>query len=214
MGVSVAITTYLIIRSPFGRRSGAHINPAITIAYWWLDRIHHWDVLGYVAAQFFGGISGVLLAREVLGYPLSAMPVRYVITVPGRYGGSIALLFEGLFSALLMLLILFSANRRRLVKFSPVFVASATVLYFLIGPSIAGFSVNPARSFASALFARTWYGLWIYFVGPIAGMSIVALVWRQINGASSVYCAKVFHDCHSTCPFQCEFHRLQQKDCD
>src|SRR6185437_3666385 len=55
MGLAIATTTFLIIRSPFGRRSGAHFNPAITLTYFWLGRVHHWDAASYVMAQFLGG---------------------------------------------------------------------------------------------------------------------------------------------------------------
>jgi aquaporin Z len=75
MGGIVAASTYLIIRSRFGRRSGAHLNPAITLAYLWLDRIHRWDAVSYVIAQFVGGLVGVSLAYGMLGKHLAAPPV-------------------------------------------------------------------------------------------------------------------------------------------
>jgi hypothetical protein len=74
MGIAVAITTFLIIRSPFGRRSGVHFNPAITLTYLWLRRVHRWDAAWYILAQFAGGVAGVLAARESLGMRLSAAP--------------------------------------------------------------------------------------------------------------------------------------------
>ena len=57
MGAIVAGGTFIIIRSPFGRRSGAHFNPALTVAYFSLGRIHRWDAFSYVMAHFFGGMS-------------------------------------------------------------------------------------------------------------------------------------------------------------
>src|SRR5262249_6612484 len=54
MGMAIAITTFLIIRSPFGRRSGAHFNPAVTFTFLWLGRIHRLDAVGYIAAHFTG----------------------------------------------------------------------------------------------------------------------------------------------------------------
>jgi aquaporin Z len=82
IGGMVAASTYLIIRSRFGRRSGAHLNPAITLAYLWLDRIHRWDAVSYVIAQFAGGLVGVSVAYGMLGKHLAAPPVRYVVTPP------------------------------------------------------------------------------------------------------------------------------------
>ena len=72
MGTAIAMTTLLIIQSPFGRRSGAHCNPAVTLTLFWLARIHRWDAAGYILAQFAGAVAGVLAARAILGMQLSA----------------------------------------------------------------------------------------------------------------------------------------------
>jgi aquaporin Z len=94
MGAIVAGATFIIIRSPFGRRSGAHFNPALTVAYFSLGRIHHWDAFSYVMAHFVGGIAGVFFAHRLLGANLSDFPVRYVVTLPGHNGSMIAFIAE------------------------------------------------------------------------------------------------------------------------
>lgn len=147
MGVMVASATFLIIRSPFGRRSGAHFNPAPTAAYFWLRRIHRWDALGYLVAQFTGGIVGVFVAHQLLGTNLSDFPVRYVVTIPGRNGILIAFVAELLMSFVLMEVVLVATNDPRLARFSPLLVALMTVSYYVFSTSISGYSVNPARSF-------------------------------------------------------------------
>jgi aquaporin Z len=211
MGIGVAGTTLLIIRSPFGRRSGAHFNPAITLTYLWLGRIHRWDALFYVAAQFWGALTGVFVARQLLGLSLSSEPVHYVVTVPGGYGSATAFLAEFLLSGLLMGVVLFATNHRVLARFSPLLVAAVTVFYYAICSSISGFSVNPARSFSSAMFAWVWWGIWIYFVAPCLGMLAAAALYIRTFGPSRVYCAKVFHDLRSTCPFPCRFAQLEHE---
>jgi aquaporin Z len=208
MGGIVAASTYLIIRSPFGRRSGAHLNPAITLAYLWLDRIHRWDALSYVVAQFLGGLSGVFLAYQMLGHHLSAPPVHYVVTVPGGYGRAVAFLAEFLLSASIMGIILFATNHRQLARFSPLLIATATVFYYVLCASISGFSVNPARSFSSAFLASIWQGIWIYLTAPSLGMFAAAVIYLRTMGPTSVYCAKLFHDQSSICPFPCHFEEL------
>jgi aquaporin Z len=208
MGATVAITTFLIIRSPYGRRSGAHLNPALTLAYLWLGRIHRWDAVNYVAAQFMGGLAGVFLSYQVIGRCLAAGPVHYAVTLPGHFGDAIAFLAEFLLAGLLMGVVLFATNHRRLTRFSPLFVALITVSYYVLGPSISGFSVNPARSFSSALFAWIWQGIWIYFAAPCLGMLAAAAIYIRSMGPSRVYCAKVFHDLQSPCPFPCRFQEL------
>lgn len=209
MGFLVASATLIIMRSPFGRRSGAHFNPALTVAYFALRRIHRWDALGYIVAQFAGGIVGVFLAHQLLGTNLADLPVRYVVTLPGRNGSLVAFLAEFLTSFILMEVVLIASNHPRLARYSPLLVALVTVFYYVCSTSISGYSVNPARSLSSALFARIWHGIWLYFLGPSLGMVTAAFAYQRIAGSNRVYCAKVFHDLRSTCPFDCHFHELQ-----
>jgi aquaporin Z len=211
MGTAIAITTFLIIRSPFGRRTGAHFNPAVTLTFFWLGRVHRWDAACYVMAQFAGAVAGVLVASQILGLGLSAAPVRYFVTLPGSHGKGVAFLGEYLLSALLMGVVLYASNHRLLTRFAPLFVALLTVSYFAFSSSISGFSVNPARSFSSALFAWIWQGIWIYFLGPCLGMLTAATLYIRTIGPDSVYCAKVFHDLQSVCPFLCRFQRLYEE---
>jgi aquaporin Z len=208
MGAIVAGATFIIIRSPFGRRSGAHFNPALTVAYFSLGRIHHWDAFSYVMAHFFGGIAGVFFAHQLFGANLSDFPVRYAVTLPGRNGSMIAFIAEFITSFALMEVVLLATNHRRLARYTPLFVALVTVFYYMLSMSISGYSVNPARSFSSALFAHIWQGIWIYFIAPGFGMLTAATLYRKIAGADRIYCAKVFHDFQSNCPFNCRIAAL------
>jgi len=90
-----------------------------------------------------------------------------------------------------------------------VVVAFVTVFYFAFCTSISGYSVNPARSFSSALFARTWQGIWIYFLAPSSGMLVAAAIYKSVMRGERIYCAKVFHDLKSVCPFDCRFEQLE-----
>jgi aquaporin Z len=211
MGIAVATSTFLLIRSRFGRRTGAHLNPSLTVTYFFFRRIHRWDTLNYIGFQFVGALAGVWVARRALGDDLSLPPVSYVVTVPGSYGNLVALLSEFFLSALLMGVILFTGNRKHWVNFSPFLVALITVCYYGFCSSLSGFSVNPARSFSSALFASVWRGLWIYFVAPTLGMVAAASLYTGFGRWGHIYCAKVFHDLDSPCPFFCNFKELYLK---
>ena len=211
MGIAVAITTFLIIRSPFGRRTGAHFNPAITLTYFYLGRVHRWDTLCYFASQFAGALVGVFVAHQILGHRLAGAPVCYVITIPGEYGSLIAFVAEFALSGLLMAVVLFATNRRSLTRLSPVIVSLVIVFYYALCPSLSGFSVNPARSFSSAIFAWIWQGIWIYFAAPCLGMLTASVLYIRSMGSQRVYCAKVFHDLQSTCPFNCCFDQLYRE---
>jgi len=208
MGTAVAMTTFMIIRSPFGRRSGAHLNPSVTLTFSWLGRVHRWDAAWYIVAHFTGAIAGVFVARQILGLRLSEPSVLYMVTVPGKHGEVITFLGEFLLSALLMATVLYSSNHRLLTRFTPVLVAVLTIFFFVLSPSHSGFSVNPARTFSSSLFAWIWQSIWIYFSAPCLGMLSAAAIYIKTVGLNRVYCAKVFHDMHSSCPFRCQFEHV------
>jgi aquaporin Z len=214
MGLSVAATTFLIIRSPFGRRTGAHFNPAITLTYFYLGRVHRWDTLNYIAAQFCGAMAGVFVAHLVLGDRLSGPPVCYMITIPGRYGEFIAFAVEFALAATLFGVVLLTSNRWPLARFSPFMVAGITVFYYAFFPAISGFSVNPARSLSSALFAQIWWGIWIYVAAPWLGMMAAAVAYIRSVGSEHLYCAKIFHDLRTPCPFNCRFYELYREALD
>ncbi len=212
MGAGVSAATVLLIRSRFGRRTGAHLNPAVTLAYYYLGRVHRWDAVFYVTFQFLGAVSGMWLARGVLGGRLARPPVCYAVTTPGSGGEVLAFLAEWSLSALLMGIVLFTANHKTLIRYAPFAVGVLTIFYYGFCASLSGFSVNPARSFASALFAWIWNGLWIYFVAPVGGAVSAAALYAGWTGRDHIYCAKVFHDTRSTCPFRCNFLELLRSE--
>ena len=208
MGVGVALGSFVITYSSFGRRSGAHLNPAITLTYYSIGVMQRWDALFYVVAQIGGGVLGVYLAHSFLGSSLSEAPVRYVVTLPGHSGFVLAFISECGLAALLMSLILFSSNHRTLSRFTPLIAAIIGITYSLFCSSISGYSINPARSLSSALFAEIWDGLWIFLIAPCIGMAIAGAAYVRAFGRDRVYCAKMYHDLSSPCPFDCRFDEL------
>ena len=112
-GVAMGLTAIALIYSPWGKRSGAHMNPSVTMAFWTLGRVHAWDAVFYIAAQFLGGTLGVLLVAALLGAAFTGSPVRYAATVPGPAGEMPAFIAELAISAFLMLTVLrVSASQR------------------------------------------------------------------------------------------------------
>src|SRR6266849_6463606 len=106
IGVTMGLTAVAIIYSPWGRQSGAHINPAVTLTFWRLGKVAPWDAFFYVLSQFAGGLAGVLIAaaaaRQIIAHP----SVDYVTTVPGPSGVSVAFVAELVMSLLLMTVVL------------------------------------------------------------------------------------------------------------
>ena len=205
MGLAMGGTAIAIIRSPMGRRSGAHFNPAVSITFFCLGRMHRLDALFYVLSQFVGGACGMLVARLVIGARLGAPSVRYVVTVPGRHGVFAAFVAEYFMGFLMMMVVLVSANSPRFARFTWLLVGTLVMMYVIGFSGISGFSVNPARTVSSALFAGVWTALWIYFSAPLLGMLSAAALYILRSGSDAVLCAKVYHDQKSPCPFYCRF---------
>jgi aquaporin Z len=210
MGLTMGLTAIAIIRSPFGRRSGAHFNPAVSITFLCLRKMHWLDTVFYVAAQFAGGTLGVLLAHALIGSRLAAPSVRYVVTVPGFYGITAAFAAEFFMGWLMMTVVLISSNRVALASFTWLLVGLLVMLYVIVFSPVSGFSVNPARTFSSAIVAHIWTAIWLYFSAPVLGMLAAAGLYVLWSGPETVYCGKLYHDLHSPCPFRCRFQQLTQ----
>jgi len=187
----MGLTAIGLIYSPWGRRSGAHLNPAVTLAFLRLNKMHPLDALGYILAQFCGGLMGVFAVRLLLGASFSSPPVAWVVTLPGSAGPLAAFVAESVISAGLMYTVLRVSASRRSAAWTGVTAGALIALYVTFEAPISGMSMNPARSFASAAPAGNWQQLWIYFVAPVLGMQAGAQLHLLRNGRTA--CAKLMH---------------------
>ncbi len=205
MGVGMGLTAVFIIHSPMGKSSGAHFNPAITLTYLRLRKIAVWDAVFYVLFQFAGGIFGVGASVLVLGKPLADPGVDYAVTIPGKYGTAAAFAAELFMAALLMGFVLWTSNRPRFAPYTSYCVGILIALYILLFAPVSGFSINPARTVGSAVFAHLWSAGWVYFTAPLLGMMGVAEAYLRSYGPDSILCAKLHPDPDYPCPFHCHF---------
>lgn len=205
MGLAMGLTAITIVYSPLGKRSGAHINPAITLTFLRLGKISPWDALFYVISQFSGALLGMNVAWILLGDWLSAPTVNYVVTVPGTSGIIIALVAEAAISFGVMSVILWSANLPQLAKYTGVLVGITIITYITLESPLSGMSMNPARTLGSAVPARVFTGLWIYFLAPLVGMYLAAELYLRRYGADAVHCAKLYHTHDVRCIFKCGY---------
>ncbi len=203
MGLAMGAAAVGLIRSPWGQRSGAHMNPAVTMAYLRLGKIARADAAGYVAGQFVGGALGVLLVRALSGMLAGHPAVRFAVTVPPPDGTAAAFGAEVAISFVLMAVVLASTNSRRLARHAPVLCGALVAAYIAVEAPLSGMSMNPARSFASALGADHWTALWVYFIAPPLGMLAAAETYRRMCGAHEVHCAKLHHTGAHRCIFHC-----------
>jgi aquaporin Z len=201
MGLSMGLTSVAIVYSPWGKQSGAHINPSVTLTFFRLGKIAKWDAIFYAVAQFTGAILAVALVALFLGKAISHPAVRYVVTVPGEAGVAAALLAEFVIALLLMAVILHVSNHHRLSRFTGWFVAALVATYITLEAPFSGMSMNPARSLGSAFSAEVFNGLWIYFTAPPLGMLCAAELYLWWKGKFAVKCCKLHHDSDKRCIF-------------
>jgi aquaporin Z len=194
-GLAMGLTAVGLIYSPWGKRSGAHMNPAVTLAFFVLGKIRARDAAFYVLAQFAGGLVGVLLVLGLLGDAFAAQPVSFAVTMPGPAGAAAAFLAELAISFGMLASILYVASRTRLAPYAGVVAGLLVALYISFEAPLSGMSMNPARSFASAAPGALYDHLWIYFVAPPLGMWLAALAHRRRDAL----CAKVVHDPRVAC---------------
>lgn len=193
MGVAMGLTAISIVYSPWGKQSGAHFNPAVTLTFLRAGRVKPWDAVFYITAQFVGGILGVVLATAFLGDALGVPTVNYVNTVPGVGGAFPAFLGEFSISFILMCVVLIVSNHERVAAYTGIFAGSLVALYITFEAPISGMSMNPARSFASAIVPGLWEWLWIYFTAPPVAMLFASIVYTRFRGVTAVKCAKLHH---------------------
>ena len=179
------------------------MNPAVTLTFFRLGKVARPDFIGYVMAQFTGAIIGIAAAGSALGGIVSDPPVNYVTTLPGVMGEVVAFVAESAISFVLMLTVLAVSNHRRLAPFTGLCAGLLVWVYITVEAPLSGMSMNPARTFGSALLARDFLGLWIYFTAPPLGMLLAAELFTRRVGLKRVRCAKLHHPAIGPCIFGC-----------
>lgn len=212
MGCAMGLTAIGIFLSPWGKRSGSHINPSVTLTFFRLGKVKFWDAVFYVIAQFMGGTLAVLLSWLVFGKLLEDAAVNFVVTVPNQSGAGVSFVAEFIISFLMMTMVLVTTNSKKLSRFTPFIAGFMVALYISVEAPISGMSMNPARTFASAAVANVWTSWWIYFTAPPLAMLAAAEVYVRLKGIHAVYCAKFHHDNSQPCPFICSYHNCGNKE--
>jgi aquaporin Z len=210
MGLAMGGSAMAIIYSPWGQRSGAHFNPAVTLTFFRLGKVERWDAIYYILAQFVGGIAGVYIATLFLRERVAHPAVQFVATLPGMRGEAAAFFAELAITFLLMSVVLRASNSQPLTRWTGLFAGALVCLYISFEAPVSGMSMNPARTFGSAFFARIWTALWIYFTAPPLGMLMAAELYLRQKGLHSVFCAKLHHCNSKRCIFRCNFGSLAQ----
>lgn len=191
------------IYSPWGQRCGAHINPAVTWSFYRLGKIKWWDAVFYTLAQFAGAIVIAQVLKLTLGAPFAHPAVNYAATAPkpGEHGTLDAFVAEFLISFIMMLVALAAINSQRFEKFTGFFIGLLIAIYLIVETPYSGMSLNPARTFGSALAAKHWMDLWVYFTAPPLAMLLATELFLKLKKGQLDSCAKMRHRPDRSCIF-------------
>lgn len=193
MGLAMGLTAMALVYSPWGRRSGAHLNPSVTLTFYRLGRVTGPDALGYVGAQFVGGILGTGLAATLLAPWIAGPPVNYAATVPGPNGLAAAFAGELVISFALMTVVLTVSNAPRFAAFTGVAAGLLIATFITFEAPFSGMSMNPARTFGPSVVGGIADSLWLYFVAPPLGMLTAGALVVRVRGSLAIRCAKLHH---------------------
>lgn len=190
LGVSLAFgLTVLTMAFAIGHISGCHLNPAVSFGLWAGGRFPAKELPPYVVAQVLGGIAagGVLylIASGQAGFDLSAgfASNGYGAHSPGGYSLPAALITEVVMTMMFIFVIMGATDKRAPQGFAPIAIGLCLTLIHLISIPVTNTSVNPARSTGVALYAGGWAisQLWLFWVAPIVGGMLGALIYRLIG---------------------------------
>lgn len=201
-GIATGLVLIAMVYSPWGRRSGTHLNPAITLAYLRLGKIGRWDALFYLVAQCAGALVAVLLLRN--GTLLPGVPRSLLSVSIGPSNEWTATLTAFVLAATAMLLILFTSNHASWFRWTGlVYGLIAVLVVACVGP-LADFGMNVARLLAVDISGNLAAARWLNLLPPLLGMQLGVEAYRLLTGRSQVLCAKLAHNTHGRCIFRCQ----------
>jgi aquaporin Z len=192
LGVSLAFgLTVLTMAFAIGHISGCHLNPAVSIGLWVGGRFPVGQLVPYIVSQVLGGIvaGGVLylIASGKAGFDVSNgfAANGYGEHSIGGYSLQAALITEVVMTMMFLVIILGATDKRAPQGFAPIAIGLALTLIHLISIPVTQTSVNPARSTGVAVFVGDWAvsQLWLFWVAPILGGMLGAVVYRFIGGS-------------------------------
>ena len=180
LGIGIGSTVILLIYCQWGRQSGAQFNPAVTLARLSLSRIEPWDAFFYIVAQFIGGWLLLAIAGLPFRHKANHDDVNWVVTEPGETGTVAAFVAEFFISFLIFFSLLVTYHSPTLRPWIGFVAGLHLCLFITFEAPFSGMSLNPARTVASAVPARSWMALWLYFVAPPVAMVLAAQLCRWL----------------------------------
>ncbi len=194
-GVPLALSTLLIafafglvivaMAYSIGNVSGCHINPAVSLGVLLSGKMSVTDFIGYVVAQFLGGIAGAALLGGILG--------DFAALGQNSYGGVMlsqspvnAFIVEVVLSFVFVIAVLGVTSKPEFSSVAGIVIGLTLTLVHILGVPFTGTSVNPARSFGPALLAggEALGQVWVFLLAPLVGAAIAALVYKFLTSGA------------------------------
>jgi len=182
VGAGVAILLTGLIKSPLGKISGGHTNPAISLAMWRFGVFRAAGILPYVAAQLLGSVFGVVAARAIWGRVVQQPPVLYAVIQPARQWSSALLFFaEAAGMGVIVFAVGYFLSSPRLGPFVPWLVGILVGLGIAMLGTETGGSLNPARQFGPAAVSGHTDKLWVFLLAPMVGAEVAARLLKAVQ---------------------------------
>ncbi len=190
-------TGCLVTLSPVGKISGAHINPAVSIAFWMRGKMKTHAMLAYIISQMLGAVAGSV---PLLLWGAQGKSIHYGNTVPGQAGIIAALIGEAITTACLITVIFSFVGSPKLRNYTPFTMPFLYGFMVWAESALSGTSDNPARSFGPAVISNVYTAYWVFWVGPLTGVAVVVALFRllRLHHYYRIEAARIsYHDHHS-----------------
>lgn len=184
LGLGVGLVLVIIVYNPWGKRSGAHINPAVTLAFWQLGKIRAADAGWYVLAQLAGALGTAQLLKHAFGEYYRHPAVNYTVNQPATptpWGTAVAFAAEFAISFLMMLTTLVALHSARLKARTGWLLGALLAAFVCFEAPLSGMSMNPARTLGTAVAAGSYHGLWLYWLAPALAMWLAVVLFRRYH---------------------------------
>jgi aquaporin Z len=193
IGACFGLLAAAVALSPLGRRSGAHLNPAVTLGFVLRGHTSARDAAGFMAGQFVGALSAAVAFRAVEGRWASSVHVARTAPSGGLADWAVAGIEAGL-TATLLLVIFTMLSSARTARWTPLVVVGALSGLILLGAPHTGASMNPARTAGPDIVTDVYPALWAYVIGPLSGAAVAVALFDLFGRGRQTLTAKLFHD--------------------
>jgi aquaporin Z len=200
IGLFFAMGLVIVVYSPLGKRSGAHVNPAVTIAFWLNGLMSGIDTLCYIVAQFAGAVLGAWFAFTLFDWNNLAA----ALALPGVGSSGVLVFFIEFIIVFAMIIAIFTfISSGKTGRFTGIAVGIYIVLVTVLFAAISGAGLNPARNLGPAVLLLNFDYIWIYFAASVLAAFAAYGLFRGATQGTQPVCCKLCYKTEGQCLFKC-----------